>query len=145
MNEINIILLVFVIYIVEVNIIYIIDFYIRNDNEKNVKFKRWNVKFKRWMLRSSIRHELVHARICNKFRFNDWKIVLESDGMKCIIYFDFPLTKKSLFKYLIMFLFHLVYDLSCQIVWFNIINVVDYIKEFFSNSVMIINGHIKRL
>lgn len=95
-------------------------------------------------LREGIRHELVHARIANKFGFTDWKIIHKPNSLACSINIEYDvLSWQLLFKIIRMCVVHFVYDIGVCIVWVDVVSICDHIKDYFSDFRRIINNFIE--
>lgn len=123
--------------IIGINLIFEMYYYYKDGNKKDTNLKGR-------MLRSSIRHELVHARIANMFGFTDWKIITKNNSLACRIEIDYDtLNWKTIFNFLKMCIFHLIYDVGDCIVWVDVIGVCEYIQTCFLDIKIIISKFIE--
>lgn len=125
-------------YLILIGIIscFKIYYYYKDGNKKGINLKGR-------VLRSVIRHELVHARIANKFGFIDWKIIHKSNSLVCEIYMNDATNWGSLFKFLTMCGFHFIFDMGAYIVWVDVLNICVYIKKYFLDIRRITNKFIR--
>lgn len=142
MNEILLLIVICTIseiYLIIVVVIIIFNgyYYYKDGNKKGTNLKGR-------VLKKAIIHELVHARIANRFGFTDWKISHKNDSLVCIIDIDYDvLNWRLLFKFLKMCGFHFIFDVGICIIWVDVISICEYIQKYFLDVRRIIDKFIK--
>ena len=141
MDGTSIIVMCFVIegYLISVMIALVFEeyCYCKDGNKKGTNLKGR-------ALRIAISHELVHARIANKFGFTDWKIIRKPNSLACRIYFDYDvLSWGLLFSFLRMCGVHFVFDVCRCVIWVDVTGICEYIKEYSLGTRRIIGKFIK--
>ncbi|MFW9948409.1 MAG: hypothetical protein ACFFDX_16400 [Candidatus Odinarchaeota archaeon] len=106
-----------------------------------------NLNEKKVFIRT-IKHELTHARIFEKFGFKNWKIKKINDkdySMICTL--TIPkneINQKSFLKLFLLFSAQFIYDLGMPFLFLSIKSIIKNMREYFSEIKQLIICTIKK-